>query len=430
MIVKISNIIVKPRIRKTIGDLSELAASIKHHGLWHPIVIDLDFVLRAGERRLEAHKLLGREEIECKQLGELAEDEKLEIELEENLQRVDLSWSEVAIARKTLHELKQRLYGKDGLTHKDGHISGHSGWSIRDTQKALNEKGFGLLHADLELGTALELFPSLAEEKTKAAALRRLRIIQFSTSLDVDLPGETARWRVEQKDALEFVKSLPDSSIHLCIIDPPWGVALDESASYRGYEVFDDSLVNAQSVLAKLVPELFRVLKADAHLYCFFGMNNYQLFLTALSELFEVSRVPLIWDKAGVGGLASTSVNVVFVPSYETVFFCRKGNRPLMEAKPSSVFQVAVVSAQQKHHPTEKPVALLKRFIELSSAEGDTVLDCFVGSGSCAVAAVESDRRFIGCDIDSMYVALTKTRLMKGAVDAARQDIPTNLGSN
>jgi len=61
-------------------------------------------------------------------------------------------------------------------------------------------------------------------------------------------------------------------------------------------------------------------------------------------------------------------------------------------------------------HPTQKPVALLKRIIEASSEPGDWVFDPFMGSGTTAVAAITQRRRFVGIDSDEAFVRLAVTR--------------------
>ncbi|PIN91009.1 hypothetical protein COU57_02270 [Candidatus Pacearchaeota archaeon CG10_big_fil_rev_8_21_14_0_10_32_14] len=62
-------------------------------------------------------------------------------------------------------------------------------------------------------------------------------------------------------------------------------------------------------------------------------------------------------------------------------------------------------------HPTQKPVKLFKRIITASSNEGDLVLDCFVGSGTTAVACKQLGRKFICSDINSDYVKIANKRL-------------------
>lgn len=62
-------------------------------------------------------------------------------------------------------------------------------------------------------------------------------------------------------------------------------------------------------------------------------------------------------------------------------------------------------------HLTPKPLDLVERIVRASSNPGDLVLDCFMGSGTTAIAAKKSGRDFIGCEIDSTYIALARDRL-------------------
>lgn len=65
----------------------------------------------------------------------------------------------------------------------------------------------------------------------------------------------------------------------------------------------------------------------------------------------------------------------------------------------TDVWDFSVVQSYSGKHPCEKPLALMQHIINTSSREGDLVLDTFVGSGSSAVAAIQLNRRFIGCEI-------------------------------
>jgi ParB-like chromosome segregation protein Spo0J len=87
----ISEINVGTRRREDFGDIEGLAASIVKYGLFHPAIVDDKNNLVAGERRLVACISLGWTEIPCRLFRDLSEDERLEIELEENLQRKDLT---------------------------------------------------------------------------------------------------------------------------------------------------------------------------------------------------------------------------------------------------------------------------------------------------------------------------------------------------
>ena len=62
-------------------------------------------------------------------------------------------------------------------------------------------------------------------------------------------------------------------------------------------------------------------------------------------------------------------------------------------------------------HPAQKPVELLERFIRVSSAENDIVLDPFMGSGSSGVACKRLNRNFIGIELDKNYFDVAKERI-------------------
>ena len=65
----------------------------------------------------------------------------------------------------------------------------------------------------------------------------------------------------------------------------------------------------------------------------------------------------------------------------------------------------------KKIHPTQKPVELMSVLIKNSSAQGDTVLDCFMGVGSTGVACIEAGRKFIGIEIDKKYFDIAYKRI-------------------
>lgn len=62
-------------------------------------------------------------------------------------------------------------------------------------------------------------------------------------------------------------------------------------------------------------------------------------------------------------------------------------------------------------HPTQKPVEVIEKLITDSTQEGDLVLDCFMGSGTTAVASKKLNRNFIGFEIQEKYIAISESRL-------------------
>lgn len=69
------------------------------------------------------------------------------------------------------------------------------------------------------------------------------------------------------------------------------------------------------------------------------------------------------------------------------------------------------VRGKEKKHPSQKPVDLILELIELSTQENDTILDCFMGSGSTGVACINTNRNFIGIELDEKYFNIAKERI-------------------
>ena len=106
MLVNISEIKVKKRVRKDLGDLDALKESLRRYGLLNPITIDNKNRLFAGERRLEAAKLLGWTNINAVVVNNISAITKLELELEENNQRKEFTDAELLEGYKRLERLR------------------------------------------------------------------------------------------------------------------------------------------------------------------------------------------------------------------------------------------------------------------------------------------------------------------------------------
>ena len=106
MQVPIDDILVKKRIRADLGDIASLAESMKKYGQLNPITLTEKNVLIAGERRLEAAKLLGWRTIDARIVEVQDDASPLEYEIEENLQRKDFTPQELALATKKLHRAR------------------------------------------------------------------------------------------------------------------------------------------------------------------------------------------------------------------------------------------------------------------------------------------------------------------------------------
>jgi ParB family chromosome partitioning protein len=106
MQIPVKDITVRKRIRRDMGDIEALAESLKRYGQISPIVVTKKNMLIAGGRRLEAAKHLGWRTINAIILENTNEISRLELEVEENLQRRDFNMEEVAEATRKIYRLQ------------------------------------------------------------------------------------------------------------------------------------------------------------------------------------------------------------------------------------------------------------------------------------------------------------------------------------
>lgn len=435
--IEINAITVNERIRDVTPESVEgLAASIHKHGLLHPIIIhmvtheleDPEFVLVAGERRLCACVSLGWEEIECKYKQDLTEDEALEIEMEENLQREDITWQEEVIARKRLHELKTALYGSTSQSRKEG-------WRLEDTADSLGLKK-PQISRDIQLATALEsnIGAAISKITTKEKALKVLRNLaereihkeiaklekQKREHLDVKAEGivekSPSNINCFNDDCRKVLPLMDDESVDMIICDPPYGIGDEQLISGSKGIQFDNDPEHGLSLYVNVIPHLYRVAKPSTHCYLFFAIQFYQTIRDLCEQAgegedegFDVRVMPLIWVKES-GGL--TDMDWKFPPSYESILFMQKPpGKPLNRPTPRDTFIIPRESVQKRIHPMERPRRLIEEFIEISSNPGDLILDPFSGSFVVPYVSMIMDRRCVAVEENEDHYNAGMTRL-------------------
>lgn len=113
----------------------------------------------------------------------------------------------------------------------------------------------------------------------------------------------------------------------------------------------------------------------------------------------------LIWDKDWFG------MGNNYRPNYEICFLCCKTNVTTKSKNKGNILKYRRVSPQKMVHSCEKPISLLEDLITELTNEGDTVFDCFMGSGSTGVACVNTNRNFIGIELDPNYYQIATERI-------------------
>jgi len=392
--------IKEERFREDYGEIEELAVSIQRYGLLHPIIVDNELNLIAGERRFKAHKLLGLQEIEIKKIGDASLLERREIEIEENLRRKNFNWQEEVKAKLEVDKIKREQFGDS--------IKGHGGgWSLRDTANSLGDS-VGTVSRDLRLARAMEEHPELVKETTKDAAWKKFQRMNeralTSELADRIKVAVTTKCLINGDSRIEM-KKLASNSVDCVFTDPPFAIALDKgmkSADNWGGKVYDDEYQHVMDTIHQVMKECYRVLKDDRHAYVWFGIQHYDHVRKMLEEIgFNVSAVPCVWSKTGGGGAGGSEY--AFASNYEVFFLCMKGRRPLNKGGQSNVWTEPRLAPQRKIHPTEKPTTLIRKILEQSTQPGELVIDPFAGSSSTIIAALEMKRNAWGCELDKEY---------------------------
>jgi site-specific DNA-methyltransferase (adenine-specific) len=208
-------------------------------------------------------------------------------------------------------------------------------------------------------------------------------------------------------DCLEVMKNIPDGSVDMVLSDPPYG--MDYQSNRRAATPKFDKIIQDTGVewLDDFCSEIHRIMRENSAAYVFCSWHNVDLFKQAFERKFKIKNL-LVWVKNNHG---SGDLLGAYAPKYEFVFFLHKGRCLLRDGRRPDVLEYAKVNGSKMVHPTEKPVDLLQRFIIDASDVGDTVLDPFMGSGTTGVACVNTNRKFIGIELDEKYFEIAKKRI-------------------
>ncbi len=240
------------------------------------------------------------------------------------------------------------------------------------------------------------------------------------------------------KCSSERMAELPDNSVHLMVTSPPYNVGKD-------YDT-DLTLEEHLAFLKRVWAETYRVLVPGGRA-CInvanLGRKPYiPLHVSIVRDMLDLRflmRGEIIWNK-GASASASTAwgswqsaANPTLRDIHEYILVFSKGSfqRGRPEPRPEapqngrkdtiskaqfleytkSVWDFSAESARKIGHPAPFPVELPYRLIQLYTFEGDIVLDPFMGSGQTALAALKSDRHFVGYEINADYYNLAQKRI-------------------
>jgi site-specific DNA-methyltransferase (adenine-specific) len=257
---------------------------------------------------------------------------------------------------------------------------------------------------------------------------------------------ETTLGHLYRGDALEWLKSLPDGSVDLCVADPPYG---GNAVHWDKFKSLDDYAAWCEAWLQ----ECERVLTAQGSAFIC-GWSENLAYLKVLGDKFFPRCRWLVWfyrNKQAAWrtdwGRAHESIlhfrkgknfkfhqdaarvpynqHTMRYPEHSqattSVFGEKKGGKsghiwqphPL-GAKPKDVFEISILNNGMKEstpHPTQKPEELIRRLVMACSDKGDLVIDPFMGSGTTSVVCEKLERRWAGVDLAAEYLGWAIERL-------------------
>ena len=220
--------------------------------------------------------------------------------------------------------------------------------------------------------------------------------------------------QIIEGDCLEVMKGIPDKSVDMIFTDPPYLLTgggsknsvlrhdIPNCAFTESGEVFNNPTPHIEDWLPLMIPPL----KDNGYVFIMSNDRN-------LREIWEESeRAGLIFCELLVMSKSNGVPSSYFSKSAEFILMFRKGGyKKLNEFGHKTVFNVDMPKRKNKQHPTQKPIELLLPIIRACTRDGDIILDPFLGSGTTAVAALNTGRFFIGIEKEPQYVEIARKRV-------------------
>ena len=241
-----------------------------------------------------------------------------------------------------------------------------------------------------------------------------------------EIVGTVTLW---QGDCLELMKNIPDGSVDLVLTDPPYGTTACNWDSVIPFE--------------PMWEQLNRIIKPNGAI-CLFGsepfssalrmsnIKNFKYdwirekeqganFMLCKYQPYKVHEIVSVFSKATHKYFPQMTEGKPYISGKGTSGDIT-GNVKKIQTKndgkryPRSIQKFCTDKSKSKH-PTQKPIALLEYLIRTYTNEGETVLDFTMGSGSTGVACVNTNRRFIGIELDDRYFNIAKKRIEEAYAD-------------
>lgn len=426
--------------------IRKLGESIEKHGLFNAIVVrprrpdeDLDegkWVLMQGERRLRAIKdyvwgmggilrygtvSFQEGKVPALRYGDLDPLQAEEAELEENINRTDLSWQEQAAAHARLALLRQRqasTAGADAPTVADIALEirgagSNPVWSHEITRREILIARY---LKDPEIAAAKTL-----DEGWKALVIREQRKTNAALAESIGRVFTASVHELYHTDCLNWMGAYQGEGFDVICTDPPYGINAQDFGDAGGRlgrqtHEYNDSYASWKNLLWRCADLWFKLTKPQAHIYVCCDVDNFaELKGLMTSAHWHVHRTPIINHKL--------DGNRVPWPAHgpqrrwEMILYAIKGERTV-----NGIFPDVIETRGDPNlgHGAQKPVALFTNLLHRSARPGDSVFDPFMGTGSALLASHELKCKFTGIDSDPVSYGIALNRLQNLKVPQVR----------
>ena len=218
-------------------------------------------------------------------------------------------------------------------------------------------------------------------------------------------------------DCLEIMKGMPDGSVDLVVIDPPYEIETSGAGLYKQQDKqYIKELEGMKDGFSEqALDELCRVMN-KINIYIFCSQKQIIPLLDYFVKKKGCNWNLICWHKTNP---VPACGNKYLTDTEYILFFREKGVKVYGNYNTKFTYYATPLNQKEKkqfNHPTVKPINIIHNFIVNSSQENEIVLDCFMGSGSTGVACINTNRKFIGIELDPTYFETAKKRLEEAEV--------------
>lgn len=202
-------------------------------------------------------------------------------------------------------------------------------------------------------------------------------------------------------NCIELMKDMPNDAVEMTLTDIPYDVVNRESNGLRNFDKTDADEKTFD--LDAFVSEVVRVTKGSIYIFC---STEQVSSLRANLITHGLSTRLCIWEKTNP---SPVNGQYLWLSGVECCVYGKKRKAVFNEHCKNTVWRYPTVRKQL--HPTQKPLALFRYLVKVSSNLGDTVFDPCAGSGTTPVAAKMEGRNYLAYDLSEEYVLITQKRL-------------------